>query len=332
MYVIAGATGKNGRRRRRSASAGRQARAGHRPRRHRAQPWRDRGAPRWPSPRWTIPTPSPGRSKARREPIFLYPASLTSADPIGDGWRTADAIARAVDRSELPHLVFLSSVGRLATPRRTGIVRSLHAAEVRLRPPCEARASSAPPTFWTSGSRAAGATAAGQLPTFIRPDRVVPHGGQPGHRRARRPLLLEGPPLVGAASPLARAPRFQPPRSRRQLTRLLGRAVTPAFAPDEAVFPTLTSFGASPAFAEQIRLLYLWINQTDDFDTENEGPLVRGPTEPMEVFRPALPAASGSREQRDQAMGPLAVAPASPRDRRTGRGAPQRGPGRGRPR
>ena len=57
---------------------------------------------------------------------------MRSGDPIADGRRIADAIARAVDGAPA-HLVMLSSLGA-HHPEGTGLSATLHAAEERLGP------------------------------------------------------------------------------------------------------------------------------------------------------------------------------------------------------
>jgi uncharacterized protein YbjT (DUF2867 family) len=304
MYVIAGVTGRTG-----GVAADQLLNAGKSVRvivrdASRARAWRDRGA------QVAVASLDDADALARAlegatGAYLLYPASLTSADPLGEGWRTADAIARAVDRSGLPHLVFLSALGA-SQAEGTGMIRSLHAAEVRLRASRANLSIIRATYFLDEWLPVLGAAADGQLPTFLLPDRVVPLVASRDIGALVARTLIEGPAAGGRQVLRLRGPRdFSPRDLADQITQSLGRAVTPAFAPDAAVVPTLTSFGASPAFAEQVRLMYRWINETDAFDTETEGPLVRGSTEPMQVFRPALAAASRRREQPDQAMGPL---------------------------
>lgn len=285
MFVIAGVSGRSG-----SAAAGALLGAG-RPVRvlvrdpARGEPWRARGA--------EVAVASladeaglTGALAGAEAAYLLSPQDPRSSDPISDGWRIADAFARAVDRSRLPHLVLLSSRGAELADG-TGITRTLHAAEERL-------ASSAAATTFLRASflldnlaPAAGAAAGGALPTFFDPDRAMPMiaARDVGVIAAR--ALLERPPASRREVIELLGPREYSPRDlAAALGALLGRPVEPEQLPLEAVVPFFTSMGATAAFAEQIRQLFeaLAAGRLDGAG----GRVVRGTTDASAFFASLL--------------------------------------------
>jgi hypothetical protein len=84
-------------------------------------------------------------------------------------------------------------------------------------------------------------------------------------------------------------PRDHSPRDLAAvLARLLGRPVEPEHVPLEAVVPVFTGLGASPAFAEQVRLLYQGIAD-GKADGQVEGVRsMRGSVDAESFFRAAL--------------------------------------------
>jgi uncharacterized protein YbjT (DUF2867 family) len=201
--------------------------------------------------------PSLGRALAGTEGAYLLsPQAMTSPAPITDGWRIADAIARAVDGSGVRHLVLLSS---MAAPHAegTGLSVTLHAAEERLADAAPAITFLRAAYFLENWAPVLGAAAGGKLPSFIRPDQVVPMVSTRDAGAAAARALLEGPPPGRRDLVELSGPRDESPRELAAvLAGLLGRPVEPEHVPLEAVVPLFTGFGASPAFAEQVRLLY----------------------------------------------------------------------------
>jgi uncharacterized protein YbjT (DUF2867 family) len=192
---------------------------------------------------------------------LISPQDPRSMDPISDGWRIADAIARAVRDSRLPHLVLLSS---LTAPcaEGTGISLTLHAAEERLADAPARITFLRAPYFLDNWLPVLGAAAGGKLPTFIRPERVIPMVATRDVGTAAARALLEGPPAGGRDVIALSGPEdYCPSDLAAALTRLLGRSVQPELLPLDAVVPLMTGVGASAAFAEQLRLLYQHIDE-----------------------------------------------------------------------
>src|SRR5690349_15883619 len=106
MYVVAGISGKTG-----SVVAQTLLSAGEKIRvvvrdAAKGEPWRARGAEV--ALAALDDAPAVGRAlEGAAGAYLLSPQNPASADPISDGWRIADAIARAVESSRVPHVVFL---------------------------------------------------------------------------------------------------------------------------------------------------------------------------------------------------------------------------------
>jgi NAD(P)H dehydrogenase (quinone) len=230
-----------------------------------------------------------GRALTGAEGAYLLsPQDMRSADPISDGWRIADAIARAVQQAGVPHLVLLSALGAQHA-EGTGLPRTLHAAEERLA------ASPARITFLRAAyfldnwAPALAATAGGKLPTFVAPDRVVPMVATADIGRAAATALLEGPPRRPRDLVELSGPRDYSPRDlAAALAQLLQRPVEPQHMPLEGVVPFLTSLGASTAFAEQVRLLYQAIEEGRVTGQGEDVRSVRGSTDAETFLRETL--------------------------------------------
>jgi uncharacterized protein YbjT (DUF2867 family) len=260
MYAVAGVSGKSG-----AVVADALLRAGQPVRvvvraETNGQRWRERGA--------EVATASLDDAGAltralqgARGAYLLSPQDPRSPDPISQGWRFADAIARAVEASGLPHLVLLSSMGTQHA-EGTGITRTLRAAEERLEP------SPAHVTFLRAAfllenwGPALGPAAEGRLPTFIRPDRKLPMVSTHDVGVVAARALLEGPPATRRDRIELVGPQEYSPREIAAiLTRRMGHPVEAELAPLDMVIPVLTHLGASPAFAEQIRQTYQGIEE-----------------------------------------------------------------------
>jgi uncharacterized protein YbjT (DUF2867 family) len=214
---------------------------------------------------------------------LLSPEDPTSADPISESWRIAHAIAGALERSRVRHVVFLSTMGAQHA-EGTGLPRRLHAAEERLR------ASPARLTFVRAAylldnwAAVLGAARGGALPTFLPPDRAVAMVATRDVGRFAAQALVEGPPAENELIDLA-GPRDPSPRELAALlaTRL-GRPVEVDALPPHAAIPVFTAMGASPAFAEQIRLMFEAIHEGRVGVPGDGARLVRGTTAAEALF------------------------------------------------
>jgi uncharacterized protein YbjT (DUF2867 family) len=251
-----------------------------------AEPWRQRGA------QVAVASLDDPRSLAAalRDAIGAYllsPQDPRSPDPIGDGWRHADAIARAVEDSKLGHLVLLSAI-YAADSEVAGLPRTLRAAEARLA------ATRAPVTFVRAAYQLENweavlpATAAGKLPTFLPPDRALPMVATRDVGAVAAAALLEGP--AGRQIMEVVGPReYSPNDVAAALAELRGRPVQAEAVPLQALPAVLAGAGASPAFAEQVRLMYASIERSQ-LVLGAGARLCRGHTDLPGFFRPLLTA------------------------------------------
>jgi uncharacterized protein YbjT (DUF2867 family) len=288
MYAVAGVSGKTG-----SVVAATLLQAG-KPVRvivrdvDKANPWRQRGADvavaSLQDPK-TLAAALAGVDAA----YLISPQDPRSPEPISDGWRVADSIARALRETRPGHVVLLSSLVA-PYPEGTGLSLTLHAAEARLAD------AACPITFLRAAFfldnwlPVLGAASAGKLPTFIAPDREIPMVASRDIGLAAARALLEGPPRAPRAIAELSGPRGYSPRDlATTLSRILGRPVEPEALPLHAVVPMMTGFGASQAFAEQVRALYQCIEEGKLHGQGGDGVrTLRGTTDADTFLRSAL--------------------------------------------
>ncbi len=187
---------------------------------------------------------------------ILLPPNLASNDFLVESRKRVEAIAEAVERSNLPHVVLLSSVGAQHADG-TGQIVTVHVAEERLaRTSAKLTAVRAAYFIENWGSVAAVAASAGKLPTFLPADLAVPMVSTGDIGRVAAKALLEGASGKREVIELA-GPRDLSSRDVADLlAKLLGRPVAVDEAPLAAVVPALTSFGISPFMADQFRRMY----------------------------------------------------------------------------
>lgn len=189
----------------------------------------------------------------------LVPPDLSSADPLGRARRVVDNLASAVEGSGARQLVFLSSIGAQHA-EGTGPIRTLHAAESRLRtlsiPSTFVRAA----YFLENWGSVAAAAKGGKLPTFVRPDHVMPMVATRDIGRVAARALAEGPPASRLDVIELSGPRdWSPNDVAAAFGTVLGRAVEAEAAPLEAVVPAFTSFGFSTEGATIYQEMYAGI-------------------------------------------------------------------------
>jgi uncharacterized protein YbjT (DUF2867 family) len=189
---------------------------------------------------------------------LLSPPDITATDFVRTRSAQLQEVARVVRQAGPGHVVFLSSIGA-QHETGTGPVRTLHAGEQALR------ATGVPLTAIRAAyfidNLAASLPIArkdGVLPSFVPAALKMPmvYTGDIGSVAAQ--ALLDGARGVrvielGGADDPSHAELAQ------ALTRLLGRSVTVAEAPLEAVTPTFRSFGVSENVAALFRELYAGI-------------------------------------------------------------------------
>jgi uncharacterized protein YbjT (DUF2867 family) len=226
-----------------------------------------------------------------RGAYLLSPQDPRSGDPVGDGWRIADAIARAVTSSGLGHLVMLSAI-RAGDEQVQGLPRTLRAAESRLAEVPGAVTFVRAAFLLENWAAVLPATAAGKLPTFLRPDRSLPMVAARDVGAVAAAALLEGPAegqvrsrqIVEVVGPR----EFSPDDVAAALATLLRRPVQAEALPLAALPAVLAGAGASSAFAEQVRLMYASMEQGGHAPGAAGARLCRGGTDLVSFFEPLL--------------------------------------------
>jgi uncharacterized protein YbjT (DUF2867 family) len=182
---------------------------------------------------------------------LLVPPNMASPDPRASQGEVVQALGRAVQASEVPHVVFLSSVGAQHKDG-TGPISGLYPAEHVL--------SSFPKTSLTAiragyflenlmGSF--GALAQGIVPSFFPKDLRFDMIATQDIGELAAKLLIEGATHKKAIVELGSSHSMQEVAD--ALSLHLGKAIKVAEAPLEAMAATLTGFGFTPALAELYR-------------------------------------------------------------------------------
>lgn len=214
---------------------------------------------------------------------LLLPPKLDAADFLADRKVLADAIARAVKASGVPHVVFLSSIGA-QLPSGTGPIRALRYAEQVLGSAAPSVTFLRPPSFLDNWAPVVPAVKQdGVLPTFLpatlafaqiaTPDIGVVVARElqaPG--RGSRVVELVGP----TASPADVAAAF---------SKLLGKPVKPNVGPNSAVVPAYTAMGISQSVASLFAEMYRAI-ESGQLVHERPAAVEKTPTSLIDGLRP----------------------------------------------
>jgi uncharacterized protein YbjT (DUF2867 family) len=189
---------------------------------------------------------------------LLSPPDVSSKDFIGERRATIETIARAVERSKLPYVVFLSSTGA-QHEAGTGPIRTVHFGEERLaRTPAKTTFVRAA-YFLDNWGAVLGAAAHGKLPSFLPPDLVVPMVSTKDIGLVAAKALLEPPAGKSEIIELAGPRDYSPRELAAVLGKIVGKPVELDTAPLEAVVPAFTSFGFSANVAGLFQEMYAGI-------------------------------------------------------------------------
>lgn len=295
MYVVVGAGGNTG------ASVARALLAAGEPVRalvrseEKAAPWRARGAEA------VVADARDPDALARalagaRGAYLMNPPDYAAEDPYGQAERTAEAWARAIEASGLPHAVVLSSQGAQRATG-TGLVGTLHRIERRLsalgRPVTFLR-----PSYFLENWGAAldPVLRQGVLPSFLDLDRPIATVAS-ADIGAAAAALLTAPAPASAPSPAPSpapahrtveltGPRDESPRAVAEaFSRLLGRTVAPVRVPREGWAAAMAELPFSPAAREGLMGIHAGI---EDGALPFEGPPRRGTVGLEDGLRPLL--------------------------------------------
>jgi uncharacterized protein YbjT (DUF2867 family) len=196
------------------------------------------------------------RAARGAEGVFLLlPPDLHAQNFIADRKRLTQRQVDALAAAKVPHVVLLSSTGA-QHPAGTGPIVTAHNAEQQLR------ASGLPSTFVRAayfvenwGVVLPAVRSDGILPSFIAADQRIASVSTVDIGKAVAQALIDGPRGVRVIE-LSGPTDVSPNDVAAALGRLLGKPVTVAQAPLEAVVPTFTSFGLSENIAGLYRELY----------------------------------------------------------------------------
>ena len=214
---------------------------------------------------------------------LLLPPDMTSNDMLARGRAFGDSMAAAVRESGVPHVVFLSSIGA-QHETGTGPIGALHLIENSLRT-TGANLTFLRPTYFIEnwGAGLAPAKADGVLPTFIDPSLKIDMVATKDIGTAAADALLS-PPRGERIVELAGPKQYSAEDVASELGSVLGKPVTAAGGPLDAVVPAFMSFGISEHIAGLFREMYEGINR-GHVAWDGRGERRNGVTTPADVFR-----------------------------------------------
>jgi uncharacterized protein YbjT (DUF2867 family) len=217
---------------------------------------------------------------------LLSPPDASSNDMIARGRQLGDAFAAAIRNSGVKNVVFLSSVGA-QHDSGNGPIASLHEIENRLRPLGINVTFLRPAYFLENWGASVGAsTQSGLFPSFIPADYSFPQIASHDIGVAAADAL-EHPSSGERVLDLSGPREFTPAEVAAEVSQLLGKEVTVAAAPLDAVVPTFTSFGMSQHMSELYREMYEGI-LNGKVARDGKGERKQGNTQPSQVFTPML--------------------------------------------
>jgi uncharacterized protein YbjT (DUF2867 family) len=191
--------------------------------------------------------------------------------------------AEAIEKSSVPHVVFLSSIGGHIA-EGTGPIRAARYGEQVLARAVKNLTILRPPYFMENWAPVLG-TVKGQglLPTFIAPMAKIPMVATDDIGRIAAEQLIAGGygrKVVEMAGP----EEYSPDQVAAVLGQILGKPVTAQHAPLSAVVPTFKSFGFSDEAAKLFEEMYTSFS-TGAIGYEHPASLVRGKVTLAEALR-----------------------------------------------
>jgi uncharacterized protein YbjT (DUF2867 family) len=215
---------------------------------------------------------------------LLSPPDARATDLVAERRKMLEAMAGAIERSRVPHVVFLSSVGAQHSAG-TGPIRTVHDAEQRLAQTSAKLTFVRAAYFLENWAAVAAAAKEGKLPTFIASDHAIPMVATRDIGVVAAKALLEGPASKVEVIELAGQRDLSPRDVARIFGAILKKSVEPQEAPLDAVVPTFMSFGISENVSALYREMYEGV-ANGKVDWENgSARLVRGTVDPENVLR-----------------------------------------------
>lgn len=218
---------------------------------------------------------------------LLLPPNYGAVRYLDDRQRLADAMAKAVAASKIPHVVLLSSIGAQQVSG-TGPIATVRYAETVMAPAVGRLTVIRASYFLENWATVLGsAKETGILPSFLTPQRKIPMVATRDIGRVAAQSLTNPPGglrVIELAGPRA----YSPEDIGQTVGSLVNREVRVQAAPISAVVPTFTSFGFSENAARLFEEMYAGINSGHVAFEERGTELHRGTVTAGEVFRGLL--------------------------------------------
>lgn len=283
LFAVAGVTGNTG-----SAAAATLLERGARVRalvrtEEKGRPWKDRGAEVVVTD--VTDTDSLAAALSGTDGAYLLMPPATQVDDFIEHRREVVRTARAaIEKSNVPHVVYLSSIGA-QQPEGTGVIRSAFIAEQELES-VDADTTFLRPAYFIENWAAvlSTATSDGVLPTMWSPaDQKIPQVATLDIGRVAAEALLDGPGGNAQRVELAGPEDLSAEDVAAILADLLGREIGVTVVPAQAqveMFKAFASQSAAEAYYEMFRGM-----ETGKVTMEGgDIPLVRGTTTAREVL------------------------------------------------
>jgi uncharacterized protein YbjT (DUF2867 family) len=214
---------------------------------------------------------------------LLVPPNYGAAAWLADQRARMDRVAEAVKKSDISHVVFLSSVGGHIA-EGTGPIKAARYGEQMLGAVAKNLTVLRPCYFMDNWAPVLGAAKAqGVLPTFIAPMAKIPMISTKDIGRVGAEQLMaggKGKQIMELAGP----EEYSPEQVAAALSQILDRGVLAQHAPLSAVGPTFKSFGFSDEAAKLFEEMYRSFS-TGAIGYEHPAMLVRGKITVIEALR-----------------------------------------------
>jgi uncharacterized protein YbjT (DUF2867 family) len=217
--------------------------------------------------------------------FVLLPPNMATDDPVATNQAVADAIFEAATAVKLPHVVLLSSVGAQFVDG-TGMIKTVHYAEEKLRGTGASVTAVRAAYFMENHAMALSGLAQGKFPTFIPPEIVFPQVATKDIGVQVAKSLVEGG--RGFQIIELKGPRdYSIADTASALSTIVGKPLEVQQAPVSAIEPALVGMGFKP------KLAALYHEMIAGFASgrvayDGTGRVVRGATPLEEVLRQLL--------------------------------------------
>ena len=250
MYVVAGVTGHTGKHVAQTLIAqGEKVRVIVRDA-AKGEPWKRQGAEVAVAPLADAAAVAKALAGAKGA-YLLVPPRYDADDPLAASRPLVDALAEAVQKSGVPHVVLLSSLGAELS-EGTGPIKGLHYAGRTLGAATRNITLLRAGYFFENFAAVLPATQGGVLPTFLTPDRRMAMVATADIGRVAAELLLE-PATATRVVELNAVRDWSPNDVASELSGILGRPISAQFTPLDQVVPVFTGMGMARGAAELFR-------------------------------------------------------------------------------